>query len=70
MRVRRTLTAALVAAAFAGLGVAGAATAQAAPQPRISWQQCTNTGGYVTNLGPGSYVCQGGMYGGAPITSM
>ncbi len=69
MSIRRTLTAALVAVTFSGLGLINAATAQAT-SPTISWQQCTTTGGYATQIGPGTYYCQGGMYGGAPITSM
>ncbi|MEU3348685.1 hypothetical protein ABZ723_27570 [Streptomyces sp. NPDC006700] len=69
MRIRRALTAALAAAALAGLGVVNAATAQAA-SPRISWGDCTSSGGYVVNPSPSAYVCNGGKYGGAAITSM
>ncbi|MET8943124.1 hypothetical protein ABZX30_05930 [Streptomyces sp. NPDC004542] len=69
MGIRRALTAALVAAALAGSGVVGAATAEAA-SPAVSWNDCTSTGGYVVPWGPGTYMCNGGKYGGAPITSM
>lgn len=69
MRIRRALTAAFIAAALAGLGVVNAATAQAT-SPSISWRDCTSTGGYAVNMGLGNYVCNGGMYGGAPINSM
>ncbi|MGW3353905.1 hypothetical protein ACWDFL_00610 [Streptomyces bungoensis] len=69
MSMRRVLVAVLTAAALGGLGLADAAAAQAAP-PRIGWQQCVDHGGYVVNTAPSVYVCRGGPFNSAPITSM
>ncbi|MFB7595689.1 hypothetical protein [Streptomyces sp. NPDC056160] len=52
MRARRLFGLALATATLAGMSAVGAATAQAAPYPSITAEQCTAQGGTVHPGGP------------------
>ncbi|MFF0778180.1 MULTISPECIES: hypothetical protein [unclassified Streptomyces] len=66
MRIRRIFAAAIATAAFAGLGLTGAATAtaaQGAPSD-VTPSQCTQGGGTADLT---DNTCKGGMYDGQKV---
>ncbi|MFF3647660.1 hypothetical protein ACFYXV_03290 [Streptomyces sp. NPDC002181] len=67
MRIRRILAAVIATAAFAGLGLAGAATATAAAQGTASYvtpSECKQGGGTADLT---DNVCKGGTHNGETI---
>ncbi|MFJ3723436.1 hypothetical protein ACIPYQ_12805 [Streptomyces sp. NPDC090045] len=68
MRIRRILAAVIATAAFAGLGLTGAATAatpQAAPSV-VTPSECKQGGGTPAVNEDGNY-CKGGTYNGEQV---
>ncbi|MFD7403256.1 hypothetical protein ACFV7R_11390 [Streptomyces sp. NPDC059866] len=60
MRIRRILATVIATAALAGLGLTGAATATAQPNP-VSPEQCRQGGGTPDFR---DFTCKGGTYDG------
>ncbi|MFG2231374.1 hypothetical protein ACGFNX_15415 [Streptomyces sp. NPDC048723] len=57
MRMRRILGLALAAATLAGMSAVGAFSAEAAPTPNITRDECTAAGGQVTARPYAGYIC-------------
>jgi hypothetical protein len=62
MRIRRLLAAVIATAALAGLGLTGAATANASAAPTVG--ECEKGGGTVNWA---TWTCMGGTYNGQKI---